>query len=329
MSGHWFCKVTLICLLLFNCANAEWIKQSSQTLTSLHSVFFLDATVGWIAGSNGTLLKTENGGKNWKKINYPIKDDIKDIRFRDSVNGWILCESSAYESGKRPFSYLMHTLDGGVTWRKIDFAEAGARMNRFTSGRGERFFTVGEGGVVWLIDSSTETVARIQLPVRYLIFGGTSIDGVNIVLVGGAGTVLVSTDGGDSWKQAYVDTKVSVKALRAAFFLNATTGWAVGDSGRVLKTDDGGFTWKPRSTNVAQNLYDVVFIDATRGFAIGDQGVILGTTNGGETWVANSSVTRNRLERLVFREDIGIAVGFGGTILTYGVLTREAKLSVS
>lgn len=141
--------------------------------------------------------------------------------------------------------------------------------------------------------------------------------GGRLVAVGSRGLIVVSADGGKTWKQA----KVPVQAdLLAAHFASPETGWAVGHGGVVLRTDDGGDSWvkqldgrtaaesflnyyRPQAAadNVAarealkqieQNFkvpgalpyLDVWFKDVNEGFAVGSFGMLIATADGGKSW---------------------------------------------
>ena len=65
--------------------------------------------------------------------------------------------------------------------------------------------------------------------------------GRGIVAVGERGVVLLSGDGGRSWRQAE-RLPVSV-TLTAVHFVDARRGWAVGHAGVVLRSEDGGQNW--------------------------------------------------------------------------------------
>jgi photosystem II stability/assembly factor-like uncharacterized protein len=64
--------------------------------------------------------------------------------------------------------------------------------------------------------------------------------GKRMVAAGERGIVIVSDDGGRTWKQVQTPTSASLVAMR---FADAQTGWAVGHMGLVLHTADGGLTW--------------------------------------------------------------------------------------
>ncbi|MEJ7699118.1 MAG: YCF48-related protein [Pyrinomonadaceae bacterium] len=132
--------VIFVCLLCFQTVKAGWTKQKSGTLAWLRSVYFTNQNKGWIVGSNGTFLSTDDGGQIWKQNKKITKDNIRDVYFSDEKNGWLLCERNVYNLGSQPPSYLMKTSDGGANWEKINFTEGKERIVRFFfAGDGFRF----------------------------------------------------------------------------------------------------------------------------------------------------------------------------------------------
>jgi photosystem II stability/assembly factor-like uncharacterized protein len=139
-----------------------------------------------------------------------------------------------------------------------------------------------------------------------------------LVAVGQRGHIVVSTDGGASWKQA----KVPVSSdLTAVYFVDDREGWAVGHDGVILHTADGGLTWalqldgqranerlvqhmeavaaasaSPQAKELLEEakrfkeqgadkpFLDVWFADAKNGFAVGAYNLIFRTADGGKNW---------------------------------------------
>jgi photosystem II stability/assembly factor-like uncharacterized protein len=127
-----------------------------------------------------------------------------------------------------------------------------------------------------------EPAVQSPLAEKSLLLDATAIDG-NLVVVGGRGHILTSTDNGASWQQAVVPTRGS---LTGVYFHDRDLGWAVGHDAVILRTGDGGTTWKlvnwaPEEENP---LLGVWFWDADNGFAFGAYGSFYRTTDGGETW---------------------------------------------
>lgn len=78
--------------------------------------------------------------------------------------------------------------------------------------------------------------------------------------------------------------------LKALYFINENTGWAVGYNGKVLRTTNGGTNWVLQPTTTTQTLFTVDFVNANSGFIIGSLNTFLKTTNAGVNWVSGGGV---------------------------------------
>lgn len=108
--------------------------------------------------------------------------------------------------------------------------------------------------------------------------------GGRVVAVGEHGIVLLSDDGGHSYRQA--KRVPASSTLTAVYFTDADHGWAVGQWGVILATDDGGETWtlQRSDTSIDQPLFSVYFKDARHGWAVGLWSKLLVTEDGGRVW---------------------------------------------
>src|ERR1043166_7647714 len=84
--------LSAFCLLPSAYSASTWTRQTSGTMAWLHSVYFLDQNHGWVAGSNGTLLKTTDTGATWHKVSTFTRDTLRDVYFADQNRGWLLAE---------------------------------------------------------------------------------------------------------------------------------------------------------------------------------------------------------------------------------------------
>ncbi len=82
--------VLILCFVSFQMVKAGWVKQNSGTFAWLHSVYFVNQNKGWVVGSKGTFLTTEDGGQTWKQNKKITEDNIRDVYFSDEKNGWLL-----------------------------------------------------------------------------------------------------------------------------------------------------------------------------------------------------------------------------------------------
>jgi photosystem II stability/assembly factor-like uncharacterized protein len=114
--------------------------------------------------------------------------------------------------------------------------------------------------------------------------------GDSVWAVGYWGSVLRSSDAGDSWTQHRTPTSTT---LFAVSFADAKHGWAVGNEGVVLHTQDGGVAWERQRVEVADEmggtrpldaaLFGVAALSPTEAWAVGDFGTVIHTTDG-ERW---------------------------------------------
>jgi photosystem II stability/assembly factor-like uncharacterized protein len=313
--------ITALCVLLLCArgARAGWVRQQSGTMAWLHAVYFLDERRGWVAGGNGALLETADGGETWRSAaRRPTEDTIRDIYFSDSLTGWIVCERDIYKLRTRDEArtYLMKTADGGRTWQRVNLAEPDARLVRAVFTEGGHAWAFGEAGILYATRDGGANWSRQKSPTRYLLLGGTFLDRDRGWLVGARSTILQTYDGGETWRAGLVEAR-DVR-FTAVSFVEPRIGWAVGAEGRIFMTLDGGRTWHAQKSPVQSDLSDVKFLNASEGWAVGTDGVLLYTRNSGIRWTLEPSGTTHPLERIFFVGDARAwVVGFGGTILSY------------
>jgi photosystem II stability/assembly factor-like uncharacterized protein len=315
-------------LACFQAAQAEWTKQNSNTLAWLQDVYFLNEETGWIVGSGGTSLRTNDGGKSWTKEKNFTEDTIRQIYYIDASNGWLLCERDIYMLGANSPSYLMRTSDGGVNWERIEFVDSQRkRVTKFFFTKDGKGLAIGEGGAFFSMTGNEKIWKRLPSPVRYLMFDGVFTDESNGVVVGAGGSILFTDDAGLSWSKASVFGDAEAK-LNSVFFINQKNGWTVGSGGKIFQTINGGKTWREQKSNVTKDLTDIFFTSTATGWAIGDEGTILQTTTAGNVWTTVNSKARHRLERILFNGKKGWAVGFGGTIMSYDENNKNTNSSL-
>ncbi|MBE0663664.1 MAG: hypothetical protein IH597_14510 [Bacteroidales bacterium] len=73
-------------------------------------IVFMNQDTGFIAGGNGIIHKTTDGGQNWVPIQTPATQNVFRLFFVDKNNGWgaLYNQSDDYQ--------LIHTTDGGNNW---------------------------------------------------------------------------------------------------------------------------------------------------------------------------------------------------------------------
>ncbi len=315
-----------ICLLIVGVAIGSfgqngWVQRSANTQNDLVAVYFTGAEKGWIAGDNGYLASTTDGGKSWNPYPLNTTEDINEIYFRNDDNGYLV-------AGRKMYS----TRDGGRTWQEIRIyrsGEFGAARPEFLSIRfsdKKRGYVVGSvlrtsGSDDIVVDSllmrtedGGDTWRRITVPSKaelfHLDFDGNSRGWI----VGDGGVILASTDEGNTWVKQSSGTTMP---LYNVHFRDSKEGYIVGKSGTILRTENGGAFWEKVGTNFKDTFMRVDFADDKNGWAVGYAGTILRSGDKGRSWIRQESGTRDRIYGLFMDKKYGWAVGAKGLILHF------------
>ncbi len=108
---------------------------------------------------------------------------------------------------------------------------------------GSRLIAVGDRGHVLLSDDRGATWRQAKaVPTRTMLTAVYFANAQNGWAVGHDETVLVSSDGGESWTRTHFAPE-SQQPLLDVWFADASRGIAVGAYGVYLTTNDGGQTW--------------------------------------------------------------------------------------
>ena len=125
--------------------------------------------------------------------------------------------------------------------------------------------------------------------------------GSELVAVGDGGTIIHSTDSGQTWEKS--DVPVQSTLTGVSFAADAQHGWAVGHDALILASADGGRTWQKQwqGENRAAWFLDVHALDEHRAVAVGKNGLYVETSDGGATWIRRKLIEQdfdlNRISR--------------------------------
>lgn len=130
---------------------------------------------------------------------------------------------------------------------------------------------------------------------------------------GEGGTLLKTTDGGNSWQQIFFADSIDLNYIK---FPSLDLGIITTDSGKIYISRDAGISWYSQSLNVSEKLSSIFFIDRNIGFITGSNGLIMKTSDRGYNWVLQNSGTSEYLFNSFFSDrDNGFVVGWNGTVL--------------
>jgi photosystem II stability/assembly factor-like uncharacterized protein len=139
-----------------------------------------------------------------------------------------------------------------------------------------------DGGRTWSFQTGVLASAGSQFNLNRVQFRDT----LRGCAVGYGGFVLVTDDGGASWRSVRHGRSPG-DGLFDVQFIDDHDGWAIG-SASVIRTEDGGQTWGPLVYSTSENGYlsgNVVhFVDAQVGWMAGHSGILRRSGDGGRTW---------------------------------------------
>src|SRR5205085_3205549 len=315
---------TAIALLLFMVfVGAAFEQEGWKTIQSgaigkdLNAVYFVDQKRGWVAGDDGFVGYTSDGGATWAQQAVATKDSINDIYFRNKDNGYLLAGSSIFQ-----------TDNGGHIWTEIrryfasDFGGSVPELYSIRFSGKKRGWVVGSisskdvvvDSLVIYTNDGGKSWQRQKVPTKQELIHVAFADEKRGWIVGVGGTILHTDDGGETWAEQLSKTKAT---LYHVDFRNEREGWAVGERATILRTTDGGMTWLAVETQFRNTLLSVRFPDENAGWIVGRGGVILRSDDGGKSWVQQESRTKQNLYALFIDKKKGWAVGGSGIILQY------------
>jgi len=215
----------------------------------------------------------------WYQQTLPVNDQINDIYFLDSLNGWVVTNGSANDT-----AYIMKTTNGGENWEinyktfiqftAIQFADSNIGY-ACGIGPGAEFFKSTNGGDNWNILNVLTFTWKSDLKFINKDTGWVcSTDPFD-------GGLFKTTDGGISWVRQLNGTYKPSKV----FFVNNDTGWIASNtsSNNLYRTTNGGANWGLQFTFPFSNqINDIFFMSDNNGVV--SSGRNYRTTNGGFNW---------------------------------------------
>src|SRR5215472_12898303 len=98
------------------CAWGQWSMLTSNTAADLRGLHNVGGGVAWASGTNGTVLRTEDGGIVWQTCAVPPGAEKLDFR---GVQGFEANTAIVMSSGKGDLSRLYKTTDGCNSWKLL------------------------------------------------------------------------------------------------------------------------------------------------------------------------------------------------------------------
>jgi photosystem II stability/assembly factor-like uncharacterized protein len=111
-------RTTLVLLLVTatSAAHPQWTLETSNTTADLRGIHSIGGGVAWASGTNGTVLRTEDGGYVWQSCTVPQGAEKLDFR---GIQAFDANTAIVMSSGKGDLSRLYKTTDGCHSWKLV------------------------------------------------------------------------------------------------------------------------------------------------------------------------------------------------------------------
>ncbi|KAK8137335.1 oxidoreductase [Apiospora sp. TS-2023a] len=253
-----------------------WTLTPTQSQQRFRGLAPVSASTAWVAGTNSTILRTDDGGATWLSVFPSTEEEL--LEFRD-IAAWSPLHAIALSIGEGPASRIYSTTDGGLTW-SLSFANAdpaafydclafsetdpahGMVMSDPVEGH-FRLLETRDQGLTWTLVSSAQTgMPAARKGESGFAASGTCLEtkaGRWYLASGGSapsGRVFASADDGHTWDRVAETPIPAANSSQGVFsvrFRDAANGIVVGGdfqdptrtSGTAGWSDDGGVTWNP------------------------------------------------------------------------------------
>ena len=99
-----------------NQTSGPWVLEKSGTTAGLRGIHAVGGGVAWASGTNGTVLRTEDGGYEWQSCAMPPGAEKLDFR---GIWAWDDQTAIMMSSGPGDASRLYKTTDGCSSWKLL------------------------------------------------------------------------------------------------------------------------------------------------------------------------------------------------------------------
>lgn len=326
-----------MCLLLALClatasAFGQFRPQISGATAQLRGVSAVSNLVAWASGSNGTFLRTTDGGLKWTVGTVPDASalDFRDIEAIDARTAFLLATA-----GK-----IYKTTDGGDHWTlQYDNTSPGVFLDAFAFWDAQHGVALGDpmngrfllittrdGGRSWNQVASQNMPPSIEGEAAFAASGTCLVVGGKqhawFGTGGRAARVFRSTDQGRRWKVSMtpITSGADSTGIFSIAFRDAKHGIVVGGdykkpdepNANAAGTTDGGVTWNLIDSRPGGYRSGVAFVPgSSKLIAVGQSGSDF-STDGGVNW---EPLSKDGYHSISFaRSGSGWVVGADGRI---------------
>jgi photosystem II stability/assembly factor-like uncharacterized protein len=308
LQGQVFMAGKYVSMLYSDDFGLSWRDQIPAVKATLFQPHFFNEFRGIVAGSDGTIMRTTNGGDVWEKIQFPRNDHF--------FAGMMIDAQSMVIGSSRGRVYL--STNSGMNWDTI-----GSGLGQITDihalNHDVIILTNEDGRIYKTTDQGNQWNKEYDNsgnPLFALDFRGSQ----NGWAAGYQGEIVATTNGGNDWSPQTVPGKGRFSDIT---FITDQEGWAVSTSftDSLWFTQDAGQTWHTTQLPNSNFWRGVSFTNQDTGWIAGGVsgvGDVFRTNDRGLTWTKNHTSPEifNGIYAVPDKETVW-AVGHGGNIMKY------------
>lgn len=253
----------------------------------------------------------------------------------------VTAEGEAANAEEVDNTWVQYDLNTGETLYDVDF-DAKDPMHGFVVGARGLFYETKDGGRRWVSRSFANLSKNETINYR---FQNVSVCGNDVWIVGKPTLLLVSKDGGKSWKKVPVSRKLPGEPKLLVSFGDGKAEMAT-SSGAVYTTENAGKNWTSKVKETVDATLNRVSSSGVQGasyftgsvksikrdpsgkyVAVAQRGnFYLTFTPGDERWVPHNRISARRIQAMGFRDTGNLAPNDGVWMsLNGGTLTQCAQ----
>ncbi|MFY8161963.1 MAG: WD40/YVTN/BNR-like repeat-containing protein [Candidatus Kapaibacteriota bacterium] len=313
--------IIIIWVTLFVSMNSIQAKHLFEITSNLKCVRYISDTEVITCGENGTILKSIDGGENWKYVNSNTQANLTDIDYLQSNNNFVVVAGGnnilfSSENGEKflnieidtnysissVFIYNETTIVVGTHKGKLllsnNLGLSWNELNLSTKRIGNIFLFENEvyvnddNNFYYKFDIENQSYSKVNKPANFLLKTTDTYFFDENIGVKTTSNIARTIDGGKNWVIVYNDTisnyRTRFNSFFALDFINDNEGIAVGRYNSIFKTIDSGMTWQLISN--FNNLLESVSIDVFENgeedivYFTSDRFTVFKSTNSGNTF---------------------------------------------
>ncbi|WP_298450240.1 YCF48-related protein [uncultured Marinobacter sp.] len=265
-----------------------WMQGSVPVSVTLTAVDFGTETHGWAVGHSGVVLHTDDAGENWSlQLTGTDASKLAIESKEDQVAAMEERIEEAPESEKADLEWAMDDLVFVIENMQSDLDIGPVNpllgvwfeddQHGFVVGAYGMILRTEDGGRTW-----SDWASQIQNAQNFHLNSIARITGGALVIVGEAGQIHVSVDGGDTWERRESPYEGSLFGVIGTGQVNELL--AFGLRGNMLFSADLGKTWRMVPNSAGATLNNGSVADDGRITLVGNGGAVLMSTNGAESF---------------------------------------------